>query len=47
MFHMNDHTVNHEPFHFVTSDRTMLLASGSFLDTNNVMTYQEFKEWIA
>ena len=47
MFHVNDHTMNHEPFRFVTSDKTMLLASGAFHDTNNVMTYQEFKEWIA
>ncbi len=47
MFHVNDHTVNHEPFRFITSDKTMLLASGAFHDTNNVMTYQEFKEWIA
>ena len=47
MFHVNDHTVNHEPFRFVTSDKTMLLASGAFHDTNNVMNYQEFKEWIA
>ena len=47
MFHVNDHKVNHEPFRFVTSDKTMLRASGAFHDTNNVMNYQEFKEWIA
>lgn len=46
MFHVNDHTINHEPFRFVTSDKTMLLASGAFHDTNNVMNYQEFKDWL-
>lgn len=46
MFHVNDHTMNHEPFRFVTSDKTMLLASGAFHDANNVMNYKEFKDWM-
>ena len=46
MFHVNDHTINHEPFRFVTSDKTMLLASGAFHDTNNVMNFKEFKDWL-
>ena len=46
MFHVNDHTVNHEPFRFITADKTMLLASGAFHDSNNVMNYKEFKTWI-
>lgn len=46
MFHVNDHTVDHEPFRFITSDKTMLIASGAFHDTDNVMTYREFNDWI-
>lgn len=46
MFHVNDHTVNQQPFRFVTSDKTMLLASGAFHDSQNVMNYAEFKNWI-
>jgi len=46
MFHVNDHTVGHEPFRFITSDKTMLLASGAFHDSNNVMTFQEFRAWV-
>ena len=46
MFHVNDHTVDHEPFRFITSDKTMLVVSGAFHDTDNVMTYREFYDWI-
>lgn len=46
MFHVNDHTVNLHPFRFITSDKAMLLASGAFHDTSNVMNYQEFHDWI-
>lgn len=42
MFHINDHTVNKEPFIFVTSDKAMLVASGAFHDQGNVMNYDEF-----
>ena len=46
MFHVNDHTVNQQPFRFITSDKAMLMASGVFHDTNNVMNYKEFHDWI-
>lgn len=46
MFHVNDHTVNQQPFRFVTTDKAMLLASGAFLDTNDVMNYSEFDAWV-
>lgn len=46
MFHVNDHTVNREQFRFITSDKAMLLASGAFRDTNNVMNYSEFRDWV-
>ena len=46
MFHVNDHTVNHEPFRFITTDKAMLLASGAFRNSNNVMNYGEFHEWL-
>lgn len=46
MFHVNDHTVNKQPFRFITTDKTMLLASGAFHDTNDVMDYNEFKVWL-
>ena len=46
MFHVNDHTINHHPFRFITSDKTMLLASGAFHDKNNVMNFSEFKKWL-
>lgn len=46
MFHVNDHTVDHEPFRFITSDKAMLLASGAFHDANNVMNYKEFEAWL-
>lgn len=46
MFHVNDHTVDHEPFRFITTDKTMLVASGAFHDAGNVMNYKEFKEWM-
>lgn len=47
MFHVNDHTVNKQPFRFITTDKAMLLASGAFHDTNDVMDYSEFKEWVS
>ena len=43
MFHINDHTICHEPLIFITSDKAMLLASGVFHDTENVLKYDEFK----
>lgn len=46
MFHANDHTVNRQPFRFITTDKTMLLASGAFHDSKNVMNYKEFKNWL-
>ena len=46
MFHVNDHTVDHEPFRFITTDKTVLVASGAFHDAGNVMNYKEFKEWM-
>ena len=46
MFHVNDHTINKQPFRFVTSDKTMLLASGAFHDSNDVMNYSEFENWL-
>ena len=46
MFHVNDHTVNKQPFRFITTDKAMLLASGAFHDTNDVMDYREFKAWV-
>ena len=46
MFHVNNHTVDHEPFRFITTDKTMLVASGAFHDAGNVMNYKEFKEWM-
>lgn len=46
MFHVNDHTIDHEPFRFITSDKTMLVSSGAFHDAANVMTYREFNDWI-
>lgn len=45
MFHVNDHTVNRQPFRFITTDKAMLLASDAFHDSNDVMNYNEFKEW--
>lgn len=46
MFHVNNHTVNKQPFKFVTSDKAMLLASGAFHDSNDVMNYREFEAWV-
>lgn len=46
MFHVNDHTLDREPFRFITSDTAMLKASGVFRNTNNVMSFAEFNEWV-
>lgn len=43
MFHINDHTICREPLIFITSDKAMLLVSGVFHDTENVLKYDEFK----
>lgn len=46
MFHVNNHTVNKQPFRFITTDKAMLVASGAFHDSNDVMNYKEFDAWV-
>ena len=43
MFHVNDHTIDKEPFVLVTTDKTMIKASGAF-NNKNVFTFEEFKK---
>ena len=46
MFHANDHTIDKEPFIFVTSDKSMIKAS-SLLKNRYVFTFSEFKSKFA